>query len=127
MGGRSVLTAVLARLQSMTLHIDTDVAAGRFVVGVAGDLDLGTIPKLHDALQRAGLSNATSIALDLDGLVSLDDVALGILAGDLRSLDEQGRRVWVICNNTTVIGRLERHGLLDTARLVGSAHDITSG
>ena len=110
----------------MTLHIDTDVAAGRFVVGVAGDLDLGTIPKLHDALQRAGLSNAPSIALDLDGLVSLDDVALGILAADLRSLDEQGHRVWIICNNTTVIGRLERHQLLDTARLIGSAHDITS-
>ena len=127
MGRRSVLTTVLARLQAMTLHIDTDVTAGRFVVGVAGDLDLGTIPKLHDALQRAGLSNATSIALDLDGLVSLDDVALGILAGDLRSLDEQGRHVWIICNNATVIGRLERHRLLDTARLVGSAHDITSG
>ena len=127
MGRRSVLTTVLARLQAMTLHIDTDVSAERFVVGVAGDLDVGTIPKLHDAIQRAGLSNAMSIALDLDGLVSLDDVALGILAGDLRSLDEQGRQVWIICNNATVIGRLERHRLLDFARLVGSAHDITSG
>jgi anti-anti-sigma factor len=111
----------------MTLHIDTDMTAERFVVGVAGDLDVGTIPKLHDALQRAGLSNSTSIALDLDGLVSLDDVALGILGGELRSLADRGRQVWIICNNSAVIDRLKGHRLLDTARLVGSAHDITSG
>lgn len=110
----------------MTLGITIDEAARLFVIEVAGDLDLGSIPGLHDSLQKAALTTCPDVALDVDGLTSVDDVALGILHGALRQLSGAGRRIWIVCNLPALIDRFERAGILDSAEVVASRHDITS-
>ncbi|MFM8648354.1 MAG: STAS domain-containing protein [Actinomycetota bacterium] len=110
----------------MALGITIEEAPRLFAIEVAGDLDLGSIPGLHDALQKATLTTCPDVALDLDGLTSIDDAALGILHGALRRLNRVGRRIWIVCNLTALIDRLERAGILDSAEVAASRHDIAS-
>jgi anti-anti-sigma factor len=66
----------------VSLHVAADVVAGRPVVVLAGSVDLATVPALHDALTRAIIDHpAMTIAVDLDGVEALDDIALGVLLG----------------------------------------------
>jgi anti-anti-sigma factor len=66
----------------MPLRAAASLVAGRPVVALSGALDLSTVPALQNALTMAILDHpTTTIAVDLDGVESLDDVALGVLLG----------------------------------------------
>jgi anti-anti-sigma factor len=110
----------------MASGVDVDETPTLFTITVSGDLDIATIPGVHDAVHKGGHSAATAIAIDLDGLTSIDESALGILAGAVRSLHAQGRAVWIVCNIHPLVERMRRLGLLDVATSVGSLHDISS-
>ena len=110
----------------MALGVTIDEAPDLFIISMAGDLDLASIPQLHDALQRAALCTAADVALDLDGLTSLDDAALGILHGALRNLSTGARRIWIVCNLPALLDRLEQAGILVSAKIAASRHDIAS-
>lgn len=66
----------------MRLGVSTSVVSGRPVISLTGSLDLATVPSLHNALTTAILDHpATTIAVDLQGVEALDDVALGVVLG----------------------------------------------
>jgi anti-anti-sigma factor len=110
----------------MASGVDVDETAMLFTITVAGDLDIGTVPGTHDAIQKAGRAGSEAIAFDLDGLTSMDEAALGILTGAIRTLSAQGRPVWIVCNIEPLVERMRNHGLFDSATLVRSLHDISS-
>ena len=110
----------------MALGVTIDETPRLMVVSLSGDLDLGSVPRLHDALQKAGLHTVPDVALDLDGLTSIDETALGILRGSVRNLSDSGRRLWFVCNEPNLVDRLRGIGLLDSAEIVRSVHDIAS-
>lgn len=110
----------------MSLGVRIDESPNLFAIEVSGDLDVGNLPGLHDALQRAGRSMAASVAIDVDGLTSLDDAALGVINGTLRNFRAHGRAVWIVCNTPDVVERFRSHGLLDVVDLADSLHDIAS-
>lgn len=110
----------------MAIGVTIDQTPPIVTIAVSGDLDLASIPGLHDALQKAGLTTSPDIALDLDGLTSIDDAALGILHGALRRLGGTGRRIWIVCNATKLIDRLDDAGVLTSVEVAASRHDITS-
>ena len=67
---------------AMSLEVTSSVVGGRPVIALAGTVDLATVPSLHNALTAAILDSPQStIAVDLGGVESLDDVALGVLLG----------------------------------------------
>lgn len=69
-------------VSTMPLRVAASLVAGRSVVALSGALDLSTVPALQNALTTAILDNpATTIAVDLDGVEAIDDVALGVLLG----------------------------------------------
>lgn len=110
----------------MALGVTIDETPPLLVVSLSGDLDLGSIPRLHDALQKAGLTTIPGVAIDLDGLTSMDDTALGILHGAVRNLTDSGRRLWFVCNEPTLVDRLRGVGLLASVEVARSVHDIAS-
>ena len=66
----------------MPLRHTSSVVSGRPVVRSHGSIDLATVPALYNALSTAILDHpATTIAVDLQGVEALDDVALGVLLG----------------------------------------------
>ena len=81
----------------MDLSVTTRAIGERHVVALDGIADLSTVPVLQSTLRReiAGAPGAT-IVVDVDGLVSLDDVALGILLGAAASAREHGGDLEVV-------------------------------
>ncbi|MFP5487296.1 MAG: STAS domain-containing protein, partial [Acidimicrobiia bacterium] len=62
------------------------------VVALDGIADLATLPTLQSTLRReiAAGSSATTVVVDVDGLLALDDAALGILLGVAATAREHG-------------------------------------
>ena len=70
------------------------------VLHLSGDIDMATLPQLHDHLVRAGaLHLTTPLFVDLDGLLTLDDSGLGVLLGAAGRFRERGADLVLVCNN----------------------------
>lgn len=75
----------------MDLRITTRAVGDAVVVALDGLADLSSVPMLQSHLRR-GIANAaaTTLVVDVDGLLALDDVALGVLLGAAATAREQG-------------------------------------
>lgn len=75
----------------MDLRISTRTSGDRHVVALDGLADLASVPMLQATLRReiAGAPGVT-IVVDIDGLLALDDVALGVLLGAAATAREHG-------------------------------------
>jgi len=82
----------------MDLAIQLDDGADVPVISLRGELDLATMPRVHDAFVRLAVQRpgATVIA-DLDGLSSLDDAGIGALVGGLGRMRSTGGDLVVVC------------------------------
>jgi hypothetical protein len=77
----------------MDLRISTRTVGDVRVVELDGIADLSTAPILQPALRREVTGDPTggsTIVVDVDGLVALDDVALGLLLGAAATAREHG-------------------------------------
>ena len=95
-----------------------------YVIGFTGELDLSTLPKLSDLLNKAINDNHVHLALDLNGITVLDDAALGILLGASSRIRINGGRMYVVCSNPKISDYLKRTQLDLIIPLATSVHDI---
>jgi anti-sigma B factor antagonist len=95
-----------------------------YVIGFTGELDMSTLPKLSDLLNKAINDNHFQLALDLDGITVLDDAALGILLGASSRIRINGGRMYVVCSNPKISDYLKRTQLDLIIPLATSVHDI---
>lgn len=83
----------------------------RDVLHLSGDVDLSTLPQLHDHLVRAGALHLTAtLYVDIDGLLTLDDSGLGVLLGVAGRFRERGADLVVVCNNERLRSRFALSG-----------------
>jgi len=83
----------------------------RPVLSVQGEVDLSTLPSLHNALTRfVGAHPSTTVVVDLDGVYACDDTALGSLLGAAGRARDSGGDLVVVCNHGALRTRLERTG-----------------
>jgi anti-sigma B factor antagonist len=77
-----------------------------------GDLDLGSVPALHNALTRL-ISDArgATVAVDVDGLDVLDDAGMGVLLGAAGRAREAGGDLVLVCTNERLLGKFTLSGL----------------
>jgi anti-anti-sigma factor len=95
----------------MNLSTSTTVVGDDTVVALVGDVDLSTIPRLHDALTKALTHRpGRSLVVDLDGVALLDDAGLGVLLGAAGSARNAGAELVVVCNNQRLRERLDTTG-----------------
>lgn len=79
----------------MDLRISTRTVGEMRVVELDGIADLSTIPSLQATLRREATSGAT-VVVDVDGLLALDDVALGVLLGAAATARDHGADLVVL-------------------------------
>ena len=66
----------------MELRCRLDTVGDRPVLHALGEIDLATLPVLHDQLTRAiSLHQRATLWVDLDGVTTLDDTGVGVLLG----------------------------------------------
>lgn len=81
----------------MQLSVTATTIGGHRVVVLDGVADLASIPQLQSELRRAILRAPDhTVIVDVDGLVALDDVALGVLLGAAATAREQGGDLEVV-------------------------------
>lgn len=95
----------------MHLSTSTIVVGDDAVISLSGEVDLATIPLLHDTLTKALTHHPGRVlVIDLDGVTVLDDSGLGVLLGAAGSARQAGGDFAVVCNNVRLRERLDRTG-----------------
>jgi anti-sigma B factor antagonist len=88
------------------------VIGGVPTLHVSGEIDLATVPQLHDALRRIIADHfAQTVAIDLDGISVLDDAGLGVLLGAAGRAREQGGDLVIVCTADRLLRRFDLSGL----------------
>jgi anti-anti-sigma factor len=111
----------------MGLHARHDVVGTVHSVSFTGDFDLGTVPTISDALHRAIAGSESIVAVDLDGVSTPDDTALGVLVAAVAHARDAGRRMVFVCSDPVVSRRLDRFSLPHVGRLVDVEGDDEMG
>lgn len=93
----------------MELIVRNSTVGGQLVLTVAGEIDLATVPQLHNALSRA-MHDHTVVIVDLDGVYACDDTGLGVLLGAAGRARDAGGDLTVVCSAGAFRSRLERTG-----------------
>ena len=105
----------------MDLRLTTTRVGGHPVASLSGIADLSTAPLLYDALRRVCNEHpGETLLIDLDGLISLDDAALGLLLGAAARAREAGGDIELVCSHERLCARL-RTTRLDRAVVVRSS------
>ena len=95
----------------MNLSTSTIVVGNDAVISLSGEVDLSTIPLLHDALSKALAHHpGRPLVIDLDGVTVLDDSGLGVLLGAAGSARQAGADLAVLCTNLLLRDRLDLTG-----------------
>ena len=103
------------------LLVQTSLIGGLSVLDITGEIDLATLPQLHNALSRAfGGASAPDLVVDLDGVYACDDAALGVLLGAAGRARGAGGDLRVVCSDGPLRSRLERTGFDRAVTVVGS-------
>jgi anti-sigma B factor antagonist len=81
------------------------------VIGVTGEIDMYTAPKLRDALRQVLDEGRTRVAIDLNATDFCDSTGLGVLIGARRRLSDAGGSLVVVCANPPIRKLLDLTGL----------------
>lgn len=96
----------------MDLSLATTRVGEHVVVSLAGIADLSAAPGMYDYLRRVCADHATeTLLVDLDGLLSLDDAALGLLFGAVARARRNGGDIELICTDDRLLALLQMTGL----------------
>ncbi len=88
----------------MDLVVRAEDHGGVPVLGLTGEVDLSTLPRLRDAFVRLATEHPGATALvDLDGVASIDDAGLGALVGGLRRMIANGGDLELVCTSDRLL------------------------
>jgi anti-sigma B factor antagonist len=107
------------------LEVETEERDGFVRIALRGELDLSTVGKVENELERAESSRPTLIVLDLASLSFLDSTGLRlIVTADQRARD-QGRRVAIVRGPNSVDRVFTITNLGDRLEIVDDISSVT--
>lgn len=88
---------------------------GAAMLGVHGEIDLATAPRLREVLRPVVEGDTRSVVVDLSEVTFMDSTGVHVLLETLQRLAAQDRRLAIVCREGGQIHRLlATLGLLDT-------------
>jgi anti-anti-sigma factor len=89
------------------IEIKRDSHENLRIIRLIGDGSLASIPKIVDALNRELMAERSgSFVVDLDGVDTLDDAAIGILMGFAARVRSLGTNFYVVASLDRIVRRL---------------------
>ena len=96
----------------MDFSIDTEqVADGRHVIALAGEVDLYTAPELKHQLVEVIGNGAKDVVVDFSRTTFIDSTTLGVLVGGVKRLRPNGGRLSIVCSDRNITKIFEITGL----------------
>lgn len=104
--------AATGSVRRVDLLCRTVIIGGMPTLDVTGEIDLATVPVLHDALRRLVADHrGQAVAVDVDGITVLDDAGLGVLLGAAGRAREQQGDLIIVCTTERLLHRFQLSGL----------------
>lgn len=96
----------------MDIRLEVSERDGWSVLGVSGEVDVATAPRLRERL--IGLVNDQHywIVVDLDAVDFIDSTGLGVLIGALKRVRSHDGDMALVCSDPRVLNVFEITGLL---------------
>ncbi len=73
------------------------------LIGLSGEVDVYTAPKLKDAINSLVEKGRYHIVVDLEKVVFLDSTGLGVLVGGLKKVKSHRGELGIICNQERIL------------------------
>jgi anti-anti-sigma factor len=118
-GGSGTVDA--AGMRDGQFHVEVSPDGRRATLAARGEIDLATVDRLHDAIERASATGAAEVWVDLSDVDFMDSTGLSALVVGHRALP--GRFV-VICPDGPPRRALEISGLHEVLRMYRATDDI---
>ena len=87
----------------MDLNIDVETKDGFSVVGVTGEVDVFTAPKLREQLIDLVDQGAYQIVVDLEDVDFLDSTGLGVLVAGLKRAKTHDGSLSIVCTKEKIL------------------------
>lgn len=87
----------------MDLNIDVETKDGFSIVGVTGEVDVFTAPKLREQLIDLVDQGAYQIVVDLEGVDFLDSTGLGVLVAGLKRAKTHDGSLSIVCTKEKIL------------------------
>lgn len=88
---------------------------GVAVVAAYGELDLGSVPRLRQALEEMSSNGAPQVVADLSELSFMDSSGLGLLIEQRNALQARSGKLWLVAPEGSVVLRMFKLTKLDKA------------
>lgn len=95
----------------MDLGLDVTEHDGVAVLGVRGEVDVSSAPRLRQALVELANEGRQRIVVDLDAVDFLDSTGLGVLVSGLKRFRTLGGDLIVACSQRRILRVFEITGL----------------
>jgi anti-anti-sigma factor len=110
----------------VSLSIQREIAGNIEVLVLSGEVDLSTLPRFTDALNKIVIQGQSTVALDLEMVTVLDDAALGIVLGSASRLRRDHRQLVLVCANQRITDFLQSTGVASLVTLVPSLSALSA-
>ena len=110
---------------SVEFGIEDHTVRGRdaHVVEVTGEVDLFTAPELRQRVSAPIEAGVATVIVDLTATTFIDSSSLGVLIGAHRELEQDDRRLVVVCENPAIVKTFKITGLDGVLALVPTMAD----
>ncbi|HEX6702329.1 MAG TPA: STAS domain-containing protein [Gaiellaceae bacterium] len=96
----------------MNFDIKTEpLGDGRYVISLAGEVDLYTAPEFKQQLLDAIAQGATHVVVDFSDTTFIDSTTLGVLVGGVKRLRTNDGQLSLVCNDRNITKIFEITGL----------------
>ena len=111
----------------MDLGLEVDYSRAPYtVLGVKGDVDVYTAPRLREKLVELVSEGARQIVVDLDGVDFLDSTGLGVLVGGLKRVRSHDGEMGLVCTRARILKVFELTRLTEVFKISASVDEATS-
>jgi anti-sigma B factor antagonist len=110
----------------MELGIDVSKVDSHAVVGVAGEIDVYTAPKLREKLIELVSEGTYDVVVDLEKVDFLDSTGLGVLVGALKRVKAHDGSLSLVCTQDKILKIFKITGLTKVFPIHSSVDEATS-
>ena len=110
----------------MDVSISTRNEGEHTIVGVVGELDVYTVPRLRERLAALIAEGDHHLVVDLEGVDFLDSTALGVLVGGLRRVHPHNGSFQLVCTQERILKIFRITGLINVFSIQASVQDAIS-
>ena len=111
----------------MDLGLEVQERDGFAVLGVSGEVDVATVPRLREQLHSLVAQGSNKIIVNLDAVDFLDSTGLGVLVGALKRVRSNDGDLYLVCTQPRIRKVFEVTGLTKVFQLFDTVDDAVAG